>query len=117
MNGAAFHFLKEADLVFAVGSSLSKHNMCANIPGRKVIIHNTADTIDHNKAYYADHPVLGDAKLVLFRDAIQSACGFAESASAEGAIQTSKLARFQKSSAIVAASRPQPKRSGSRRGR
>jgi acetolactate synthase I/II/III large subunit len=65
MNGAAFHFLKEADLVFAVGSSLSKHNMCANIPGRKVIIHNTADTIDHNKAYYADHPLLGDAKLVL----------------------------------------------------
>jgi len=65
MNGAAFHFLKEADLVFAIGSSLSKHNMCANIPGRKVIIHNTADSIDHNKAYYADHPVLGDAKLVL----------------------------------------------------
>ena len=65
MNGAAFHFLKEADLVFAVGSSLSKHNMCANIPGRKVIIHNTADSIDHNKAYYADHPILGDAKLVL----------------------------------------------------
>jgi thiamine pyrophosphate-dependent acetolactate synthase large subunit-like protein len=65
MNGAAFHFLKESDLVFAVGSSLSKHNMCANIPGRKIIIHNTADSIDHNKSYYADHPVLGDAKLVL----------------------------------------------------
>ena len=65
MNGAAFQFLKEADLVFAVGSSLSKHNMCANIPGRKVIIHNTADSIDLNKAYYADHPLLGDAKLVL----------------------------------------------------
>jgi acetolactate synthase-1/2/3 large subunit len=65
MDDAAFHFLKNADLVFAVGSSLSKHNMCANIPGRKVIIHNTADSIDHNKAYYADHPLLGDAKLVL----------------------------------------------------
>jgi acetolactate synthase-1/2/3 large subunit len=65
MNDAAFHFLQTADLVFAVGSSLSKHNMCANIPGRKVIIHNTADAIDHHKAYYADHPLLGDAKLVL----------------------------------------------------
>jgi thiamine pyrophosphate-dependent acetolactate synthase large subunit-like protein len=65
MNDAAFHFLKEADLVLAVGSSLSKHNMCANLPGRKTIIHNTADPIDHNKAYYADHPLLGDAKLVL----------------------------------------------------
>ena len=65
MNGAAFHFLKEADLVFAIGSSLSKHNMCANLPGRKVVIHATADAIDLNKAYYADHPLLGDAKLVL----------------------------------------------------
>jgi len=65
MNGAAFHFLKAADLVFAVGSSLSKHNMCANIPGRKTIIHNTADAIDLNKSYYVDHPLLGDAKLVL----------------------------------------------------
>ena len=65
MNDAAFHFLKTADLVFAVGSSLSKHNMCANIPGRKVIIHNTVDAIDHHKSYYADHPLLGDAKLVL----------------------------------------------------
>ena len=65
MNGAAFRFLKEADLVFAIGSSLSKHNMCANIPGGKVIIHSTADSIDLNKSYYADHPVLGDAKLVL----------------------------------------------------
>ena len=65
MNDAAFHFLKNADLVFALGSSLSKHNMCANIPGRKVIIHNTSDAIDLNKSYYADHPLLGDSKLVL----------------------------------------------------
>ena len=77
MNGAAFQFLKEADLVFAVGSSLSKHNMCANIPGHKVIIHNAADAIDHNKAYYADHPLLGDAKLVLrqFIDAARELLG------------------------------------------
>ena len=65
MSGTAYHFLKEADLVFAIGSSLSAHGMAANIPGRKTIIHNTADTIDHNKSYYADFPILGDAKLVL----------------------------------------------------
>jgi acetolactate synthase I/II/III large subunit len=65
MNGAAFHCIKQADLVFAVGSSLSKHNMCANIPGGKIIIHNTSDSIDLNKSYYADHALLGDAKLVL----------------------------------------------------
>ena len=65
MNGAAYHFIKEADLVFAAGSSLSRHGMSTNIPGGKVIIHNAADTIDLNKAYYADFPILGDAKLVL----------------------------------------------------
>ena len=65
MSGAAYHFLKEADLVFAIGSSLSAHGLAANIPGRKTIIHATADAIDHNKSYYADHPIVGDAKLVL----------------------------------------------------
>ena len=65
MSGTAYHFIKEADVVFAVGASLTRHNMATNIPGRKVIIHNTADTIDHNKSYYADYPILGDAKLVL----------------------------------------------------
>jgi thiamine pyrophosphate-dependent acetolactate synthase large subunit-like protein len=65
MSGTAYHFLKEADLVFAIGASLSKHGMATNIPGHKVIIHNTADTIDHNKSYYVDYPILGDAKLVL----------------------------------------------------
>ena len=65
MNGAAYHFLKEADLVFAVGASLSRHGMATNIPGHKIIIHNAADSIDHNKSYYADFPLLGDAKLVL----------------------------------------------------
>lgn len=77
MNGAAYHFIKEADLVFAVGSSLTKHGMSTTIPGRKVIIHNTADTIDHNKAYYADYPILGDARLVLrqFIDACRELLG------------------------------------------
>jgi acetolactate synthase I/II/III large subunit len=65
MTGMAFHFIKEADVLFAVGSSLSRHGMSTNIPGGKTIIHNTADSIDHNKGYYADHPILGDTKLVL----------------------------------------------------
>jgi len=44
---------------------LSRHGMSTNIPRGKVIIHNTADAIDHNKSYYADYPILGDSKLVL----------------------------------------------------
>ena len=94
MNGAAFHFLKEADLVFAVGSSLSKHNMCANIPGRKVIIHNTADSIDHNKAYYADFPILGDAKLVL-RQFIDACRDLLKGKARDGAALRAEIAKLR----------------------
>ncbi|RPI43491.1 MAG: thiamine pyrophosphate-requiring protein [Betaproteobacteria bacterium] len=92
MNGAALDFLKEADLVFAVGSSLSKHNMCANIPGRKIIIHNTADAIDLNKGYYADHPVLGDARLVL-RQFIEACKELLKGKAREGAAVQAEIAR------------------------
>jgi thiamine pyrophosphate-dependent acetolactate synthase large subunit-like protein len=94
MNGAAFHFLKEADLVFAAGSSLSKHNMCANIPGRKIIIHNTADSIDHNKSYYADFPVLGDAKLVL-RQFIDACRELLKGKARDGAPVREEIARLR----------------------
>jgi acetolactate synthase-1/2/3 large subunit len=94
MNGAAFHFLKEADLVFAVGSSLSKHNMCANIPGRKVIIHNTADSIDHNKSYYADFPILGDAKLVL-RQFIEACRDLLKGKARDGAAVRAEIAKLR----------------------
>ena len=94
MNGAAFHFLKEADLVFAAGSSLSKHNMCANIPGRKIIIHNTADSIDHNKSYYADFPVLGDAKLVL-RQFIDACRELLKGKARDGAPVRAEIARLR----------------------
>jgi acetolactate synthase-1/2/3 large subunit len=59
------HFLNNADLVFAVGTSLTKHGMVASIPPGKTIIHATNDERDINKNYRADHPILGDAKLVL----------------------------------------------------
>jgi thiamine pyrophosphate-dependent acetolactate synthase large subunit-like protein len=94
MNGAAFHFLKEADIVFAVGSSLSKHNMCANIPGGKVIIHNTADSIDHNKSYYADFPILGDAKLVL-RQFIDACRDLLKGKARDGAAVRAEIAKLR----------------------
>jgi len=77
MTGEAFHFIKEADVLFAAGSSLSRHGMSTNIPAGKTIIHNTADSIDLNKSYYADHPLLGDTRLVLrqFIDACRDLLG------------------------------------------
>ncbi len=94
MNDAAYHFLKEADLVFAVGSSLSKHNMCANLPGRKTVIHNTVDAIDINKAYYADHPVLGDAKLVL-RQFVEACRDLLKGKARDGAQVQGEIARLR----------------------
>jgi thiamine pyrophosphate-dependent acetolactate synthase large subunit-like protein len=59
-------FLKDADVVFAVGSSLTHHGIAfAGIPPGKTIIHATNDEKDLNKHYSADHPIVGDAKLVL----------------------------------------------------
>ena len=65
MNGAAYHFMKRADVVFAVGSSLTKHGMTTTIPSEKTFIQATNDPIDLNKNYNVEYPLLGDAKLII----------------------------------------------------
>jgi acetolactate synthase-1/2/3 large subunit len=73
MPGTVFHFLPKADVLFAVGTSLTKHGMATTIPAGKTILHATNDGRDLNKNYFADYPILGDAKLVLrqFIDAVK----------------------------------------------
>jgi acetolactate synthase I/II/III large subunit len=71
-------FLQKADVIFAVGASLTKHNIAAApIPSGKTIIHATNDERDVNKHYPADYPILGDAKPVLrqFIEAVKDALG------------------------------------------
>ena len=58
-------FLKPADLVFAIGSSLTRTPFGPNVPAGKRIVHSTNDADDVNKDYRADHAVIGDSKLVL----------------------------------------------------
>jgi acetolactate synthase-1/2/3 large subunit len=65
MAGPAYHFMKEADLVFAVGSSLTGHGLVTPIPQGKTLIHATNDPVDLHKTYAMNHLILGDAKLVL----------------------------------------------------
>ena len=65
MNGCVYHFLDQADVVFGVGTSFTKHSMTTTIPPGKAFIHATNDPIDIDKDYYTDYPVIGDAKLVL----------------------------------------------------
>ena len=65
MNGAAYHFIGHADLVFAIGSSLTKHGMTMTIPEDKTLIHATNDPIDVGKNYDVEYPLLGDARLII----------------------------------------------------
>jgi acetolactate synthase I/II/III large subunit len=65
MTGPVRHFLMNADTVFGVGTSFTRHGMVTTIPAGKVMIHATNDERDLNKSYVTDYPVLGDAKLIL----------------------------------------------------
>jgi acetolactate synthase I/II/III large subunit len=58
-------FMANADLVLAVGSSLTRTPFGPGVPAGKVIIHSTNDAADVNKEYRVDHAVIGDAALVL----------------------------------------------------
>ena len=73
MSRPVYEFLKDADVVLGIGCSFTRHGMATNIPPGKIIIHATNDERDLNKNYHADHPILGDAKIVLrqFIDAIK----------------------------------------------
>jgi len=77
MSRPVYEFLKSADVVFGIGCSFTRHGMATNIPAGKTIIHATNDDRDLNKNYPADHPILGDAKLVLrqFIDAVRDLAG------------------------------------------
>jgi acetolactate synthase-1/2/3 large subunit len=58
-------FMAKADVVMAVGSSLTKTPFGPGMPPGKTIIHSTNDAGDVNKEYRADHAMVGDAALVL----------------------------------------------------
>ena len=77
VTGQTLHYLREADVVLGIGCSFTRHGMAATIPAGKTIIHATNDERDLHKSYVADHPLLGDARLVLrqFIEAIKSQGG------------------------------------------
>lgn len=58
-------FMARADLVFAVGSSLTKSNFNPAMPPSKRILHSTNEAADINKDFRCAHALVGDAKLVL----------------------------------------------------
>src|SRR5882724_6495277 len=58
-------FMAKADLVLAIGSSLTKTPFGPGVPAGKKIIHSTNDAGDINKEYRVDAALVGDAALVL----------------------------------------------------
>jgi acetolactate synthase-1/2/3 large subunit len=77
VTGPTLHYLREADVVFGVGCSFTRHGMATSIPAGKTLIHATNDERDLNKSYAADYPLLGDARLVLrqFVEAVKAQGG------------------------------------------
>jgi acetolactate synthase-1/2/3 large subunit len=77
VTGHTLHYLREADVVLGIGCSFTRHGMATSIPAGKTLIHATNDERDLNKSYAADHPLLGDARLVLrqFIEAIKGLGG------------------------------------------
>ncbi len=58
-------FMARADLVLAIGSSLTRTSFGPAVPPGKIIIHSTNDVSDINKDYRPDLALVGDAGLVL----------------------------------------------------
>jgi acetolactate synthase-1/2/3 large subunit len=65
MSAPVYHFMRQADVVFGIGCSFTKHGMSMNLSPGKTLIQATNDPRDINKDYDIDYPILGDAKLVL----------------------------------------------------
>jgi acetolactate synthase-1/2/3 large subunit len=59
------HFLKKADLVFGIGTSLTISKFITPIPAGKTIAQVTIDESDISKDYPTSYGVIGDAKAVL----------------------------------------------------
>jgi len=59
------HFLKKADIIFAIGSSCTKELFTTNLPEGKTLIQSTIDEIDIAKDYPVAEAIVGEAKHVL----------------------------------------------------
>ncbi len=78
-------FMKAADVVLAVGSSLTKTSFGPGMPPGKTVIHATNDPGDINKDYAIDQGMVGDAALVI--EALIEEIGRLRGAAPEGALR------------------------------
>ena len=81
-------FMGRADLILAIGSSLTVTNFGPAVPPSKTIIHASNDPSDINKEYRADHSLVGDAALVI--DALITELSRRKSGSVDNALAALK---------------------------
>jgi acetolactate synthase-1/2/3 large subunit len=81
-------FMARADLVLAVGSSLTRTSFGPGVPAGKKIIHSTNEPADINKDYAVDLGLAGDAGLVL--DALIVEVGRQKTSAGNSALETLK---------------------------
>jgi thiamine pyrophosphate-dependent acetolactate synthase large subunit-like protein len=62
---AVWTWLKESDVLFAIGASLTKTNYGIDIPSGKFLIHGTNNVEDISKEYVTDIGLVGDARKTL----------------------------------------------------
>jgi acetolactate synthase-1/2/3 large subunit len=72
-----FKWMGESDVVFAVGSGLTRSTFGIDIPDGKFLIHSTVSPEDINKDYTVDVGLIGDAQLTLAMviDEVKAAIG------------------------------------------
>jgi acetolactate synthase-1/2/3 large subunit len=63
--GQLRHFLDNADVILAVGASLTETNFGVRMPTGKTVIHATLDPADINKSVICQYALIGDARLTL----------------------------------------------------
>ena len=88
-------WLQESDVLFAVGSSMTRTSYGQPIPNGKVIIHNTESIEDINKDFSVDVGIPGDAKLTLqaMVDEVKAQVG--ENGRADQSKVTEEIARLK----------------------
>ena len=97
ITAMASHYLRECDLILAVGSSLSCSPFTPQLPPGKTILHVTIDPADLNKEYPTALPVAADAQLFLAQlaEELRSRVGERQKALRSQTIETIRSIRKQ----------------------
>ena len=88
-------WVQESDVLFAVGSSMTRTGYGQPIPNGKVIIHNTESIEDLNKDFSVDVGVPGDAKLTLLAMIAEVKSQIGESGRRDQTVVATEIAKLK----------------------